>query len=63
MGKQRKKQRENEIFASVVYIGEAFSTGWSHQPVLKANFGQAKRREDEAFSTGWSHQPVLKGGL
>ena len=60
MGKQRKKQRENEIFVSVVYIEGTFSTGWSHQPVLKACFGQAKRREATPFSTGWWHKPILK---
>ena len=60
MGKQRKKQRESEIFVSVVYIEGTFSTGWSHQPVLKACFGQAKRREATPFSTGWWHKPVLK---
>ena len=52
---------ETEFFVSAIYIGGAFSTGWSHQPVLKANFGQAKRRETRAFSTGWWLQPVLKG--
>ena len=31
-----------EVFS---YIGDTFSTGWSHQPVLKVCFGQAKRRE------------------
>ena len=60
MGKQRKKQRENDIFVSVVYIEGTFSTGWSHQPVLKVCFGQAKRREATPFSTGWWHKPVLK---
>ena len=42
MGKLGKKQRENEIFVSVVYIEGTFSTGWSHQPVLKACFGQGR---------------------
>ena len=36
---------ETEFFVSAIYIGGAFSTGWSHQPVLKANFRQAKGRE------------------
>ena len=53
---------ETEIFVSAIYIGWAFSTGSWLQPVLKAYFCQAKRRETKAFSTGWSHQPVLKGG-
>ena len=52
---------ETEFFVSAIYIGGVFSTGWSHQPVLKANFGQPKRRETRAFSTGWWLQPVLKG--
>ena len=56
-----KKQRgKNEIFRSAVYIEGTFSTGWSHQPVLKACFGQAKRREATPFSTGWWNKPVLK---
>ena len=54
---------ENEIFASVVYIEGAFSTGLCHQPVLKASFGQPKRREATPFSTGWWHKPVLKAPL
>ena len=54
---------ETEIFVSAIYIGWAFSTGSWLQPVLKAYFRQAKRRETKAFSIGWSHQPVLKGGL
>ena len=36
---------ETEFFISAIYIGGAFSTGWSNQPVLKANFRQAKGRE------------------
>ena len=36
---------ETEFFVSAIYIGGAFSTGWSYQPVLKANFRQAKGRE------------------
>ena len=36
---------ETEFSVSAIYIGGAFSTGWSHQPVLKANFRQAKGRE------------------
>ena len=36
---------ETDFFVSVIYIGGVFSTGWSHQPVLKANFRQAKGRE------------------
>ena len=62
-GWRRKWGDVTEIFVSAIYIGWAFSTGWSHQPVLKANFGQAKRREEQAFSTGWWLQPVLKGDL
>ena len=30
---------ETEFFVSAIYIGGAFSTGWSHQLVLKDNFG------------------------
>ena len=33
------------FFEAVSYIQGTFSTGWSHQPVLKVCFGQAKRRE------------------
>ena len=51
---------ETEFFVSAIYIGGAFSTGWSHQPVLKVSFRQAKRREAHPFSTRWWHQPVLK---
>ena len=36
---------ETEFLVSAIYIGGAFSIGWSHQPVLKANFRQAKGRE------------------
>ena len=60
-GWRRKWGDVTEIFVSAIYIGWAFSTGWIHQPILKANFGQAKRREEQAFSTGWWLQPVLKG--
>ena len=42
---EERTERETEIFVAVVYIEGTFSTGWSHQPVLKACFGQAKRRE------------------
>ena len=62
-GAKEKKQRENELtncFEVFSYIGWAFSTGWSDQPVLKVNFGEAKRREAPTFSTGWWLQPVLK---
>ena len=51
---------ETEFFVSAIYIGGAFSTGWSHQPVLKANFRQVKRRETAPFSTGSWLEPVLK---
>ena len=40
---------ETEFFVSAIYIGGAFSTGWSHQPVLKANFRQAKGRETDRY--------------
>ena len=33
-----------EVFS---YIEPTFSTGWSHQPILKVCFGQAKRREPQ----------------
>ena len=36
---------ETEFFVSAIYIGGAFSTSWSHQPVLKGNFRLAKGRE------------------
>ena len=57
---RRSRGEETEIFVSVVYIGGAFSTGWSHQPVLKVKFGQAKRREEHTFSTRWWLELVLK---
>ena len=62
-GWRRKWGDVTEIFVSAIYIGWAFSTGWSHQPVLKANFGQAKRREEQTISTGLWLQPVLKTTL
>ena len=36
---------ETDFFVSAIYIGGASSTGQRHQPVLKANFRQAKGRE------------------
>lgn len=43
---KRQRSRGKLKKFQVVYIyAEAFSPGWSHQPGLKVNFGQAKRRE------------------
>ena len=36
---------ETDFFVGSIYIGGVFSASWSHQPVIKANFRQAKGRE------------------
>ena len=43
--RRRSLDQEEVLVVDEIYIGGVFSTGWSHQPVLKANFRQAKGRE------------------